>query len=313
MLLAVCPNPSIDTFIWVKSLDPGKVHRAIREKIYPGGKGVHVALAAAEMGEKVMLLGFWGGETGRWIKEECGKNNIYCLGPELKEWTRSCYTFKSESHFDDTEVLGIGPEITPVVFEKFITIFREQVENARMITLSGSWPKGSPDDGYALLIKESKKSDKPIFLDATGKPFRQGLKEKPDAIHLNYAESKEITGLSDIGEMIGYFRNYSHLIAITAGPKGLYLSINGEILHGNVILDQPVYSAVGSGDCLTAGLAIGTMNQMTSLELLKLGVACGGANCLREDLGMLYRKDVERLKEKVIITQIRTGLEPDSF
>ena len=56
MLLAVCPNPSVDYSIWIDSLEPGKVHRATREERYPGGKGVHVAMAAAELGEDVTLL-----------------------------------------------------------------------------------------------------------------------------------------------------------------------------------------------------------------------------------------------------------------
>lgn len=29
----------------------------------------------------------------------------------IKDWSRSCYTFKSESDFDDTEILGPRPEI----------------------------------------------------------------------------------------------------------------------------------------------------------------------------------------------------------
>lgn len=307
MLLAVCPNPSVDTFLWVRSLDPGKVHRAIREKIYPGGKGVHVALAAAELGEKVTLLGFWGGETGGWIRDECEKNQIHCIGPELRSWSRSCYTFKSEGKYDDTEVLGVGPEISNEDFENFIKIFKENVASADAVTLNGSWPKGTPTDGYARLIRSSKNLGKPVFLDATGELFRKGLDEKPYAIHLNYMESREISGLKDIWNIIQYFQGFCHLVAITAGKEGLYLSLNGEFYRGHLDLDQPVYSAVGSGDCLTAGLAIATMNRMSIEDMIKFGVACGGANCLREDLGMLFRRDVERLQVKVKTRQIETG------
>ena len=304
MLLAVCPNPSIDTFIWVNSLIPGEVHRATREKRYPGGKGVHVALAAAELGEKVTLLGFWGGETGKWIRNECMKSNIHCIGPELNEWSRSCFTFKSEGSYDDTELLGSGPEISPEIYREFLNSFKEYVKKAQVITFSGSWPKGTPTNGYGQLIIEAKKTDKPVFLDATGEPFTMGLKENPYAIHLNYAESKEISILSDIRDIVKYFRRYVEMVAITAGKEGLYLGIKDEILHGNVQIDPPFYSAVGSGDCLTAGLATGVMNKMGMEEILRLGVACGAANCLREDLGMLYRRDVEKLREKVKIKKL---------
>jgi len=300
MLLAVCPNPSVDTFVWIESLEPGKVHRALREQRFPGGKGVHVALAAAELNEKVTLLGFWGGETGTWIKNECQKRNIHCIGPQLKEWSRSCFTYKSEGIYDDTELLGCGPEITLEEYHDLINIFSDIVNRCDVITLSGSWPNGAPDQGYSEMIKIARTVDKPVFLDATGESFKKGLVENPYAIHLNSVESRSITGFTDIREIIMHLRKYVDLVAITAGKEGLFLGLEDSILHGKVMLPE-IYSAVGSGDCLTAGLAISVKNKMTMEEMLKLGVACGGANCLREDLGMLYKRDVERLLDKVEI------------
>jgi tagatose 6-phosphate kinase len=301
MLLAVCPNPSVDYYIWIDSLEPGKVHRATREERYPGGKGVHVAMAAAELGEEVTLLGFWGAETGRWIKNECLKKNINCIGPEINEWSRSCYTYKSDGVYNDTELLGRGPEITSEDFRVFTSDFKLAAEGSDVITMSGSWPVGSPPQGYAELIQIAKKFRKPVFLDATGEPFRNGLKERPYAIHLNYNECRNLTGLSGIPEMIDYLGNYVELVAITTGPEGLYLGFDESIIHGNVKLDH-IHSAVGSGDCLTAGLATGITRKMKTDDLVRLGVACGAANCLTKDLGMLHKSDVERLLDKIEIS-----------
>ncbi|MFC2115035.1 1-phosphofructokinase family hexose kinase [Bacteroidota bacterium] len=301
MLLAVCPNPSVDHYIWTDSLEPGKVHRALREKKYPGGKGVHVAMAAAELGEEVTLLGFWGAEVGRWIKNECHNKNINCIGPELTESSRSCYTYKSDGVYDDTELLGCGPEINLDDFRMFTSEFGLAAEKSSVITMSGSWPKGSPPHGYAELMQIAKKSGKPVFLDATGESFRNGLNEGPYAIHLNHNEGKSITGLSGIPEMIDYFRKFAELVAITAGAEGLYLGFNDSIIHGKVKLDH-VHSAVGSGDCLTAGLATGLIRKMKTEDVVRMGVACGASNCLRKDLGMLYKSDVERLLDEIEIS-----------
>ncbi|MBR9998654.1 MAG: 1-phosphofructokinase [Cyclobacteriaceae bacterium] len=298
MLLAICPNPSVDTFVWVESLEPGKVHRANGEKRYPGGKGVHVALAASELGEEVTLLGFWGGETGNWIKNECLKRNIQCVGPGLNDWSRSCFTFKSEGIYDDTELLGTGPEITLADYQEFIKNFNHYLEKADVITMSGSWPKGAPAGGYAEMIRAAKKKDKPVFLDATGDHFNLGLRERPYAIHLNISEGRSYTGLSEINDVVEYFKEYVDLVAITSGEEGLYMNVGDIILHGKVSLEK-FYSAVGSGDCLMAGLAVGLANKMDAKEMLMLGVACGGANCLRKDLGMLYQHDVKMLLPKV--------------
>lgn len=301
MLLAVCPNPSVDTYVWVDSLEPGKVHRASLEKRFPGGKGVHVALAAAELNEETVLLGFWGGETGMWIRNECEKRNIICVGPDLKEWSRSCFTFKSEGIYDDTELLGTGPIISADDYREFTGLYDQFAEKSAVITLSGSWLKGAPDHGYADLIRKAKNLNKPVFLDATGENFKQGLNERPFAVHLNYVESKNITGLDEIGEIIGYFKRYADLVAVTMGQEGLFLDFEDTTLHGKVVLDK-IYSAVGSGDCLTAGLALAMKNNMNTEEMLRLGVACGGANCLRKELGMLYQHDVKKLIPQVEIS-----------
>jgi tagatose 6-phosphate kinase len=294
MFLAVCPNPSVDTYVWVSSLEPGKVHRALKEKRFPGGKGVHVAMAAAELGEEVTLIGFWGGETGRWIKKECEKRSIRCIGPELQEWSRICFTFKSNGILDDTELLGSGPEVPAAAYREFIHIFNEQVRSSKIITMSGSWPEGVPPTGYEEMIKKANEFSKPVFLDAMGEPFKRALNSNPFGIHLNLSESRKISGLSDIREIIDYFRKKVDVVALTSGKDGLFLGADDRILHGKIYLEK-IYSAVGSGDCLTAGLAIGIMNKMKVEEMVKLGVACGGANCLREDLGMLHKQDVERL------------------
>jgi 1-phosphofructokinase family hexose kinase len=298
MFLAVCPNPSVDTFIWLESLEPGKVHRAMKEERFPGGKGVHVALAAAELGEPVVLLGFWGSETGSWIKKECRKRNIECIGPELNDWTRTCITFKSDGVYDDTELLGCGPSISSEDYSAFTRLFEKYIKQAGVVTLSGSWPSGAPSYGYAELIRTAKTEEVPVFLDATGDHFKAGLDEQPFAIHLNLNEARFFTQMYDIEQIIGYFKKYVKLAAITAGKDGLYMNMEDKILHGKVELDK-IYSAVGSGDCLTAGLAIGLLHEMDTDEMLVLGVACGGANCLRPDLGMLYQHDVKKLLKEV--------------
>ena len=137
-----------------------------------------------------------------------------------------------------------------------------------------------------------------MFLDATGDHFKAGLEEQPFAVHLNLNEARTVTRLNDIEPIIEYFKQYVQLAAITAGKDGLYMNMEDKILHGKVELDK-IYSAVGSGDCLTAGLATGVLHDMDTDEMLVLGVACGGANCLRPDLGMLYQHDVKKLQGEV--------------
>lgn len=299
MFLAVCPNPSIDSYVWVESLSPGKVHRANLEKRYPGGKGVHVAMAAKELNEEVILLGFWGGETGKWIKNQCAGMGIKCIGPQVEEWNRACVTFKSEGEYDETELLGCGPEINALDYKNFVQAFESIIGSAEVVTMSGSWPKGSPNDGYAELISICNKVEVPSFLDCDGNNFLKGISKTPFGIHLNKTEAKTLFPNDDPNQVIKILSKLVELPVITAGAEGLYTTTkNNQLLKASVTIKN-VHSSVGSGDCLTAGLAIAKRKNLNIEETLKLAAACGAANCLREELGMLYKKDVDKLFEEV--------------
>ena len=130
MILSVCPNPSIDTYAWLNKIDPGKINRIEKLKQYPGGKGVHVAMAIAELGTDSNLFGNWGGVTGTWIKNACLQKGLKISGINLDENNRQCYTFRSlNSDFNHTELLEPGPEMNTNSWKEFLNSF--EIENSR--------------------------------------------------------------------------------------------------------------------------------------------------------------------------------------
>src|SRR6056297_3674654 len=96
MILVVCPNPSIDTYAWLPVFKKGQANRISGLKEFPGGKGIHVAMALKEFNAQVSLLGNWAGTNGQWIKEAYQLTGMEILGPQLNGNTRKCYTFRSE-------------------------------------------------------------------------------------------------------------------------------------------------------------------------------------------------------------------------
>ncbi|MEY3451489.1 MAG: hypothetical protein RL711_1315 [Bacteroidota bacterium] len=303
-ILVVCPNPAVDIYAKIDSFKQGGTNRIVEETQFPGGKGVHVAMAAAELGEKVVLLGFWGGPTGSWIKKEIEERfpSIQCVGPEVTGWTRCCYTFKSNSDFDDAELLGTGPTLTENNIEAFQDTFEKYINNSTCVCLSGSWPKGAPQNGYANMIKVAKANHKATFLDCTGVQFENAIKMKPYMVHLNKKEVCEAYGVNDIKEAIAQLVKTCDYAAVTDGAKGLYLADSTSLIQASCTLEKDkIYSAVGCGDCLTAGLVVAYVRNLNNDALAKMAVACGSANCLRKDLGMLYAQDVAMLLEQAII------------
>ena len=307
MILCICPNPSIDTYAWLENFAYGGVNRITRIKEYPGGKGVHVAHAVSELGGVAGIMSVWGGRTGEWIKEGCAKNNISVYGINVPGNNRKCYTFRSEGpDLQNSELLEPGPSLSPDNWKDFKKEFKKLLPRARVVCMSGSWPKNAPDDAYQLLIKVAAQKGVRTILDCSGVQLEEALKTGFFGLHINREEAEKLCGSSRLQEVLKKLDNKVELVALTKGKDGLELFYKGNIVRANVKIDK-VVSTVGSGDCLTAGIAFAVEKNFPLEDIAAYGVACGAANCITEDLGMLKKKDVERLLSLVQIKQYSDG------
>ena len=297
-MLAVCPNPSVDCWAWLDRLEPRAVNRLTREEHYPGGKGVHVAMAMAELGEPVRLLGIWAGPTGQWIRQECERRypNLQCVGPTVSGWSRSCYTFQSAHDADETELLGVGPTLQEDDLAAFYQGYDDILPYCKAVVMSGSWPRQAPDNAYARLIHQAQTQRKATFLDCSGPQLVSALDERPFSVHLNRAEAQAWSNTEDLATALSQLLSHCDQPAITDGAEGLWLARAEYTVRAQCPIDQ-VYSAVGSGDCLVAGLAVALVRQMSLKDTARFGTACGAANCLHPELGILKQADVHRLYE----------------
>ncbi|MCQ0110498.1 tagatose 6-phosphate kinase [Zhouia amylolytica] len=304
MILSVCPNPSIDTYAWLDEIKAGDVNRISRLKEYPGGKATHVAMAVNELGSKTTLLGNWGGATGQWIKDQCNQLDIQTKGPDIEGSNRKCYTFRTTNTlFLNTELLEPGPLMHKNDWTGFLEVFNIEAQNADLIVASGSWPKGAPEDAYLRLVKETNKSNNKIILDCSGAQLEKALEACFFGLHINEHEAKSLCGTDNFSVILSKLSQKVNLIALTKGKQGLWLHYQGKTIHANVEIDN-VISTVGSGDCLTAGIAYAVNKNMSLEDIARYGVACGAANCLNEDLGILKLEDVNALLPKVKINEI---------
>lgn len=303
MILAVCPNPSVDTRVTLSNFTPGTVHRAIREEHFPGGKGVHVAMATRELGSDVQLLGFWAGPTGDWIRRQCNQPGISCHGPEVPGWTRSCLTMQAPPPYNETELLGVGPTLKHSDLSDFSLEYDRLLTASTLVTLSGSWPAGAPATSYGDFIKRAAHQHKPVILDCTGPFLEPALEHHPFAVHLNAAEASALLGMDDPIRNAGALSQRCELAVVTHGAQGAYFAFNGQLLHAICPIESQ-HSAVGSGDCLVAGLAAAHLRKLPLDQTAALACACGAANCLRPELGMLHHHDVQRLIPQVQIRRL---------
>lgn len=297
MILCVCPNPSVDTYWWMEDIKNGAVNRIEKQEPFPGGKGVHVALNIAELNEEVNLLGIWAGYKGDWIREACGKGKVPCFGINVNGENRSCITVRSKNAaIGNTEFLENGPTIFKSDYINYLSVFEMFLHKSNMVVLSGSWPKGAPEDPYGAFIDAAKKSNIPVWLDCSGETLKQAVLHQPFGIHLNKEEARELC--RDDEKVKAYFLQHVQQLALTSGRDGLLFYTKEKAVHA-VCKVENVISTVGCGDALLAGIAVASVRNYPIVEIAKLGTACGSANCINGDLGMIKLQDVERLLAEV--------------
>lgn len=292
MVLVIGPNPAVDTVMWIDHLRLCDVTRARRVVRYAGGKGVHVGLALRELGVPSRLLGFWGGPPGRWVRDQALAMGLTCVGPEVQEWTRTNLALRGPEGINETEILEPGPEVDTVARAEFMHLLQQELQGVSVVALCGSLPPGVPPDFYAQCVRAARAQGARVVLDFTGPALEHCLELEPDAVHLNH---KEAAGLQI---------TIPGLFALTRGAEGLELRREGRRWLGNVKLER-VLGTVGSGDCLVAGLSWAMLEGCDDVETVRRAVACGAANCLREELGLLYRADVERLRPMVKVEECK--------
>ncbi|NOY37327.1 MAG: hypothetical protein GXO83_07095 [Chlorobi bacterium] len=289
----------------MKDIEYGKVNRALMEKSYAGGKGIHVAMGIHELGEEVRVLGFWGGENGKWIKSLCEKIGIRCFGPEVKGWNRTCMTFKSDSKYNETEILGKGPYIKEKEFLGFLADYKRLLAESDCVVMSGSWPESFNNADYSVFLEMAGEKNKVTFIDCSGDLLRSALDFYPDTVHISYREGQSLYRKNDSVEQItGKLSKNCRQAVVTYGEKGLYMHVNNILIHALARVKH-VISAVGSGDSLVAGLVYAYIKSYTIEDTARLAAACGAANCIREDLGMFYKKDVDRLFNQVELSEMK--------
>jgi len=298
-------NTAIDRFLTVGELRPGGVNRATRASALPGGKGLHVALTVAALGEPVTLVGLSDGRHGAWFEEFLAARGVRFSSEQVAAEVRTCLAIRSERGVM-TEILEPGPELDPCAQLRLRSRFLEAVAGAQLAVLSGSLPRGLPASTYAELIEALAASGVPCFLDAAGEALRLGCGAKPSLVKPNRDEAAHLVGASirDTHGALEVARSLAGRgiprVVLSLGEAGAIASWEGRAARVRTPRVEAL-NAVGSGDCLLGGLAVGQVRGLSAEDTLGLGVACGAANALGESTGVVQRESVERLLPQVAV------------
>ena len=309
MILTVTLNAAIDKRYVVEGFRTGEVNRVKECTYVPGGKGLNVSKPASIYGAEVVATGFAGGHAGAYIEDALKPFGIRSAFYHVDAESRSCINIWDEVNQVQTEFLEPGFTLTEEDFAGFEAKFRQLVQEAKVVAMSGSVPKGLDGTAYQRLVKIVKDAGIPVILDTSGKLLEMGIEAMPTMIKPNIDEIRMLTGkrCDDISEIIEAARAIHErgvkIVAVSLGADGSLAVGDDGIFRARVPKIDAV-NTVGCGDSMIAGFALGLSKGLPLEETLRLASAISAAAAMREETGFFVMEDMEKLLPQIEITRL---------
>ena len=307
MILCLNLNAAIDKTVVVSSFEINKIHRPESLVALAGGKGCNVARALKTLGEKPVVSGWVGGFAGQYIEKELHREEIQTDFIHTDFESRTCTSILDRENQTMTEIYELGESIPLEKIDELQNHIAAILGKYKAITLSGSLPPGVPSDFYGELIEIARRENVLTFLDTSGDALCKGIEARPFFVKPNETEAKSILGfksndtLDFVQAAAEISKRYSTNVLLSMGAKGAIAAKAGAtfMVQGPSVEAK---SAVGSGDCMLAGLVHGFLQGLSFEGSVNCAVAAGTANTLVIGAGQFNIEDYERLRGQVRIS-----------
>ena len=297
-------TPCIQRIIEFGQVEKGAVNRAQKVIVGIGGKGANTARMVKQLNGHPMLVGFIGGANGMLLEQMLDEEEIGYRHIVVEGETRICQTLVEAGNPETTELVEEMPPLTPDNWQHMLKLFQSLELCGAMVPISGMLPAGAPANAYARLCKWVHEQGGRVMLDAPGEPLLLALEHEPFMVKINDVELLQTIGGDDLidacKQLIG---RGAHSVLVTRGARSAFFVDALQTLE----LFPPEINAinpVGSGDAVTAGIAVALSAGKTISEVLIDGMACGAANALHLISGILKPDDVDRLRPEVRVEAV---------
>jgi 1-phosphofructokinase family hexose kinase len=302
-------NTSLDKTLDADELSVGAVNRVRDVRSAPGGKGLHVALTVAALGEPVRLVGVIDAARRAEFEDALGARGVEFHGVEVAGEIRTCLVIRDRGGARITEVLEPGPRMSAEDRAGLEARFLALASDSDLAILSGSAPLGFEDDTYARLVTSLKEAGVKCLVDASGGLLRRAVEALPFLIKPNREEAEALVEvpIGDGAAAAAVARALSargtEIVVVSLGASGAVAARGSRAVHATVPA-MAVLNPVGSGDCLLGGVAVALTRGDEIDEMLRLGVACGSANAAVGNRGWLRGSDVEMVRPLVSVEEL---------
>jgi 6-phosphofructokinase 2 len=259
-----------------------------------------VATVLARLGAESEAVYLAGGITGPVLGGLLDRAGLRHRAVPIAGDTRISLAIFERSTGHEYRFVPQGPLISEAEWMDCLELVRTL--DCSWLVLSGSLPRGAPDDLYARILEIARARQIAVVLDTSGAALKAALAQggvrlaKP-----SLGELEEIAGHSlDSDEQIVAAAQAvvgaggAETIAVSLGGRGSLLVEAARVLRLPAMAVE-VCSAVGAGDSLVAAMVFGLSQGWDVEQAFRLGIAAGSAAVMTPGTDMCHREEVERL------------------
>jgi 6-phosphofructokinase 2 len=257
----------------------------------------------SRLGADASALWLSGGYTGKELDDLLAQLEVTGESVEMPGAVRHSIYVAENAGDEEYRFVLPGPDIDQeqidAVGEKLSAL-----EDVEYLVLSGSLPRGAPEDSYRQLARHAEQAR--VVVDTSGPALGQAIEDGALLIKPNLRELADLTGSDNLdsarrieaaARQLVDRRGVEHVL-VSLGAGGAQLVSAGESfrMHAPTV---KVQSTVGAGDSMVAGTVFGFSKGWSAQEALRLGVAAGSAAVTTPGTDLCRSEDVWRLHEEM--------------
>lgn len=274
------------------------------------GKALNTAHALALLGTAVQVAGFNGGESGDKVEALARSYGVKRSFTRMRASTRICTTLLSGADGSATELVEEAPDPGRSAIKMFVRDNLRRIASSSLLAISGTLPPFAEEDFYVAFARAAGKAGVPVMIDSHRAALINVLFERPLLAKLNAhelsvtlgepmnTERRILRGMRDL-----YGMGARHVL-LTRGRGPAYLLNKDGVWRFMPPEVTRRVSAIGSGDCMLAGIIHAYLGGRSLPAAVRYGVACGSANVESMLPAEIEPKRVQALFRQVKVEKI---------
>ena len=175
MIHTVTLNPALDKTVEIPSLTVDAVNRITAMRTDPGGKGINVSKVISVLGGSSVAYGILGGDTGRAILAALDEMGLATCFHFVDGETRTNMKIIDPVRHTNTDINEPGVSVSEEILKELLGDMLGKIKTDDIVVISGSMPKGSPQDTYFTWIEAFQEKGAKVILDADGDLLKTGM------------------------------------------------------------------------------------------------------------------------------------------